>query len=234
MEPEEVTQCKSWLSRGAEIVQSGQETPHRLRSGATMTATQTLTSIERSVLACKGDASPVGRTADRLENSIERAVKSLTATPVATAVSEILIFEDNRLNLKLYRDLLEARGHQIAQSNDVNRILSAMRLSRPDLILVDICAPGRYGLEAASEIRQEPELCDIPMIGIADTVPARCGSRNPGCRLRCLHRQTDFRTRVPARCGDLSQPVTAGAQFSTPISSNTSTIACNAPRMSAA
>lgn len=133
-----------------------------------MTATQTLTSIERSVLARKGDASPVGRTADRLENSIERAVKSLTATPVATAVSEILIFEDNRLNLKLYRDLLEARGHQIAQSINVNRILSAMRLSRPDLILVDICAPGRYGLEAASEIRREPELCDIPMIGIAE------------------------------------------------------------------
>ncbi len=133
-----------------------------------MTATQTLTSIERSVLARKGDASPVGRTADRLENTIERAVKSLTATPVATAVAEILIFEDNRLNLKLYRDLLEARGHQIAQSNDVNRILSAMRLSRPDLILVDICAPGRYGLEAASEIRREPELCDIPMIGIAE------------------------------------------------------------------
>ena len=92
----------------------------------------------------------------------------LTATPVATAVSEILIFEDNRLNLKLYPDLLEARGHQIAQSNDVNQILSAMRLSRPDLILVDICAPGRYGLEAASEIRREPELCDIPMIGIAE------------------------------------------------------------------
>jgi two-component system cell cycle response regulator DivK len=141
-----------------------------------MTATQTLTTIERSILARKGDASPVGRSADRLENTIERTMKSLPATPIVPTApvapvapaAEILIVEDNRLNLKLYRDLLEARGHQIAQSHDVNRIVSAMRLSRPDLILVDICAPRRYGLEAASEIRRQPELCDIPMIGIAE------------------------------------------------------------------
>ena len=106
-----------------------------------MTATQTLTTIERSILARKGDASPVGRSVDRLENTMERAVKSfpMAATPIAPAAmaaaaapaAEILIVEDNRLNLKLYRDLLEIRGHQVAKSNDLYQILSAMRLSRP-------------------------------------------------------------------------------------------------------
>jgi two-component system cell cycle response regulator DivK len=94
----------------------------------------------------------------------------LQAAPAASATpsADILIYEDNRLNLKLYRDLLEIRGHQVAKSNDVYRILSAMRLSRPDLILVDICAPGRSGLDFAKQIKCEPELCDIPMIGIAE------------------------------------------------------------------
>jgi len=132
-----------------------------------MTATQALTTIERSLLARKGDASPVGRSPERLENAPEPTAMSFTM-PSATASAEILIIEDNRLNLKLYRDLLEVRGRQVAQSKDVNLVLSAMQLSRPDLILVDICAPGRYGLQAAQEIKREPELCDIPMIGIAE------------------------------------------------------------------
>lgn len=132
-----------------------------------MTAPQTLTTIERSLLARKGNASPVGRSAERLENAPEPPAISFPMES-ATPSAEILIVEDNRLNLKLYRDLLEVRGHQVAQSNDVNRILSALRLSRPDLILVDICAPGRYGLQAAQEIKREPELCDIPMMGIAE------------------------------------------------------------------
>jgi two-component system, cell cycle response regulator DivK len=135
-----------------------------------MTATQTLTTIERSLLARKGDASPVGRSAERLENAPEPAPPVSMSFPMATTMpsAEILIIEDNKLNLKLYRDLLEVRGHQVAQSNDVNRVLSAMRLSRPDLILIDICAPRKYGLQAAQEIKREPELCHIPMIGIAE------------------------------------------------------------------
>jgi len=132
-----------------------------------MTSTHALTTIERSILARKGDVSPVGRTAERLENSITRMAVSTPKVRAAPS-KEILIVEDNRLNLKLYTDLLEARGHQIAKCNDVNRILSAMRLSRPDLILVDICAPRRYGLEAAREIKREPELCDIPMVAVAE------------------------------------------------------------------
>lgn len=132
-----------------------------------MIPTQEIITIERSLLARKGDAAPVGRSADRLENSMGLQTIS---TPIMEAApsAEILIVEDNRLNLKLYRDLLEVRGHQIAQSSDVNRILSAMRLSRPDLIVVDICAPGRAGLEIARQIKREPDFCEIPMIGIAE------------------------------------------------------------------
>lgn len=135
-----------------------------------MTTTPTLTTIERSVLARKGNAFPIGRSEDRLETGIKQQAVSAPVAPSApvVAAADILIVEDNRLNLKLYRDLLEARGHQIAQSKDLHRILSAMRLSPPDLILVDICAPRRSGLDIARQIKREPELCEIPMIGVAE------------------------------------------------------------------
>jgi two-component system, cell cycle response regulator DivK len=136
------------------------------------------------LLARKGNASPVGRAAERLEGPVARLANAMPvaadpspvakpliepALPADAAMSaDILIVEDDRLNLKLYRDLLEARGHQIAQSRDVDRILSALRLSRPDLIILDICPPDRTALHAAREIRRDPALREIPLIGVAE------------------------------------------------------------------
>lgn len=130
-----------------------------------MNATQKLTTIERSLLARKGDAAPLALSEDQLA---EKRPMTVTPDPGVIPSAEILIIEDNRLNLKLYRDLLEIRGHQIAHSNHPKQILSAMRLSRPDLILVDISAARRTELEIAREIKRDQEFRQIPMIGIAE------------------------------------------------------------------
>ena len=50
----------------------------------------------------------------------------------------VMIVEDNELNMKLFRDLLEAHGYQTVESRDGLSALKVARDHNPDLILMDI------------------------------------------------------------------------------------------------
>lgn len=140
-------------------------------------------------LARKGDAAPMGLVADRLQDPPRIVLgKKVLATPVAArqpavASADILIIEDDRLNLKLYRDLLEARGHRTTGTRDTNRVMAALRLARPDLILIDLCPPFLTGLECAREIKRDPTLRDIPIIAVAELFrrEVEAAIRDNGC-----------------------------------------------------
>lgn len=121
-------------------------------------------------LARKGDAAPMGLIANRLQDPpvLVVATRMAPVPPPAVASADILIVEHDRLNLKLYRDLLEARGHRTAGTRDANRVMAALRLARPDLILIDLCPPFLSGLECAREIKRDPAFRDIPVIAVAE------------------------------------------------------------------
>ena len=53
----------------------------------------------------------------------------------------VLIVEDNELNMKLFRDLLEAHGYQTSGTSNGFEALDLVRKLRPDLILMDIQLP---------------------------------------------------------------------------------------------
>jgi two-component system cell cycle response regulator DivK len=59
----------------------------------------------------------------------------------------VLIVEDNELNMKLFRDLLEAHGYQTSGTSNGFEALDLVRKLRPDLILMDIQLPQVSGLE---------------------------------------------------------------------------------------
>ena len=58
----------------------------------------------------------------------------------------VLIVEDNELNMKLFRDLLEAHGYQTSGTSNGFEALDLVRKFRPDLILMDIQLPQVSGL----------------------------------------------------------------------------------------
>ncbi|MEJ0062235.1 MAG: response regulator [Alphaproteobacteria bacterium] len=78
----------------------------------------------------------------------------------------ILIVEDNELNIKLFRDLLQAHGYQTMQTKDGLEALQMARARRPDLILMDIQLPEVSGLEVTRWLKQDDELKSIPVIAL--------------------------------------------------------------------
>ncbi len=88
------------------------------------------------------------------------------ANESAATSKTVLIVEDNELNMKLFRDLLEAHGYQTLQTKEG---MEAMRLARqhhPQLILMDIQLPEVSGLEITRWLKDDPELKSIPVIAI--------------------------------------------------------------------
>ncbi len=79
---------------------------------------------------------------------------------------KILIVEDNELNMKLFRDLLEAHGYETMQTREGLQALTLAREHRPDLILMDIQLPEVSGLEVTKWLKEDDELSSIPVIAV--------------------------------------------------------------------
>ncbi len=78
----------------------------------------------------------------------------------------ILIVEDNDLNLKLFRDLLNANGYETIETKEGLEAISLTRNMRPDLILMDIQLPEISGLDVTKKLKADEEIRHIPVIAV--------------------------------------------------------------------
>jgi len=78
----------------------------------------------------------------------------------------VLIVEDNELNLKLFRDLIESLGHATLSTGDGLAAFNLARAHRPALILMDIQLPAISGLEVTRWLKEDPDLEPIPVVAI--------------------------------------------------------------------
>ena len=78
----------------------------------------------------------------------------------------VLIVEDNELNMKLFRDLIEASGYETIQTRNGMEALDLARRYRPDLILMDIQLPEVSGLQVTQWIKDDEKLRHIPVIAV--------------------------------------------------------------------
>lgn len=77
-----------------------------------------------------------------------------------------MIVEDNELNMKLFRDLIEASGYETVQTRNGLEALELARQHKPDLILMDIQLPEVSGLEITKRLKADDELHSIPVIAV--------------------------------------------------------------------
>ena len=79
---------------------------------------------------------------------------------------KILVVEDNPINLKLIRSLLEIGKYEVIEAMNAITGIQLARQHEPDLILMDIQLPGMDGLSATRELKKDPALKDIPVVAI--------------------------------------------------------------------
>jgi two-component system cell cycle response regulator DivK len=82
------------------------------------------------------------------------------------AARSVLIVEDNELNMKLFNDLLVANGYRTIQTRSGFEALELARKHRPNLIVMDIQLPEVSGLEVTRWLKDDDELCQIPIVAV--------------------------------------------------------------------
>ena len=78
----------------------------------------------------------------------------------------VLVIEDNPLNMKLMRSLLQLGDFDMLEAPDAESGIELAKKIKPDLILMDIQLPGMDGLSAAQIIRNDPSLKEVPIVAI--------------------------------------------------------------------
>ncbi|MCP4152447.1 MAG: response regulator [bacterium] len=78
--------------------------------------------------------------------------------------AQILLVEDNIYNRKLVRAMLKEKKLLVTEAENGRDALEKIKLSRPNLILMDLKMPEMDGYEATRIIKADPHLKDIPVI----------------------------------------------------------------------
>lgn len=76
----------------------------------------------------------------------------------------ILIVDDNPTNLEVLSGTLADSGWEILVAVDGESAIEQARYAHPDTIVLDVMMPGIDGFETCRRLKDDPALCDIPVI----------------------------------------------------------------------
>jgi two-component system, cell cycle response regulator DivK len=78
----------------------------------------------------------------------------------------VLVVEDNPLNLKLIRDVLQISGYDVVEARSGEEGLRVAQQNPPDLVLMDLQLPGIDGTETLRRLRQGTLGPDVPVVAV--------------------------------------------------------------------
>ncbi len=85
-------------------------------------------------------------------------------------MSTILIVEDNEKNMKLARDVLQAKGYATLEAVNGEDGVRLALAHMPDMVLMDIQLPDINGVEAFTRIRANADTAHIPVVAFTASV----------------------------------------------------------------
>ena len=87
----------------------------------------------------------------------------------------ILVVEDNEKNMKLFRDVLVAKGYRTLEATTGGQAVDMASEHTPDLVLMDIQLPDLDGVQALHRLREDERTATIPILAL--TAQAMHGDR---------------------------------------------------------
>ncbi|MCC6954610.1 MAG: hybrid sensor histidine kinase/response regulator [Deltaproteobacteria bacterium] len=109
------------------------------------------------------------------------ATESTPQTALETA--DVLVIDDSDQLLQVLDEVLTMQGFTVRTANSAQAAFDCLNSSRPDIILCDIMMPEIDGFRFHSEIKKNPEWCDIPFLfvsALSDPEEVRFG-KQLGC-----------------------------------------------------
>jgi len=80
----------------------------------------------------------------------------------------VLIVEDEKDAVEMYRIVLEVEGYQVIVAYTLPAAIKELEEGKPDLVLLDVVLRGSSGLVLCEKIRQDPEMKDLPVVIISN------------------------------------------------------------------
>jgi CheY-like chemotaxis protein len=75
----------------------------------------------------------------------------------------VLVVDDEEDSLIYFSTILEDYGAEVETAADGFQALELARRARPDIITLDLEMPGKNGVDTFIELREDPQLCTIPV-----------------------------------------------------------------------
>lgn len=88
---------------------------------------------------------------------------------------QVLIVEDNQKNMKLFRDVLLAKGYRTLEATTGGEAVELATEHAPDLVLMDIQLPDLDGVQSLRRLRADERTAGIPVLAL--TAQAMQGDR---------------------------------------------------------
>ena len=93
------------------------------------------------------------------------------------SATRVLVVEDDPSVRGLLHTLLSAEGYDVATASDGLAGLVKATANHPALVLLDLMMPDLGGVRVLEELRDDPELADIPVIVVTGKIDAVPGMR---------------------------------------------------------
>lgn len=76
----------------------------------------------------------------------------------------VIVIEDERNIIEAISFILSRDGWDVATHSNGHDAIDAVRLRRPDIVILDVMLPGKSGFDILQEIRSDSELGHTPVL----------------------------------------------------------------------
>ena len=88
---------------------------------------------------------------------------------MGTTARQVLLVEDDRFLRKAAESALRRAGYAVRLAVDGEEALAAVRIERPDLILLDLLMPRLNGIEVLRALRRDVGTREIPVLVLSNS-----------------------------------------------------------------